>query len=216
MSDDETIAELRRLEALANEDADDGVDDEPQLDLFDRPRAKRKVNAIMRRAFDDLDADIYAEKRYRRHRRQRFVRTMRMLPGTVGPWHGYCASCGSKMSRDELESGKGARRARSVTCRGCLGVDSAYKKASVEVERKARYVDELGRPMVLKGTPRMLPIYGERYDGASLEWPKCENLSACMKELILACGAKDAPGMSCPKGCAHRIGASPVTESSAR
>jgi hypothetical protein len=170
-------------------DEDELVDEEDDDDPPAQPSGprKRRVNAIMRRAFDDLDANIYAGKRARRHRRQRFVRAMRKLAG-------LCASCGTKLDPTD-----------GVTCARCLHVDSAYKRTSTEVEAKAKWVDEFGRPMLLKFQPRMLPIYGERYDGGSPEWPKCSRLADCLTEIVRACGAKDPPGASCPRDCKERV-----------
>jgi hypothetical protein len=162
--------------------SDEGAKSEP-------PAGRRAPTAKMRRAFDDLDPVIYAEKRWRRHRRQRFVRFLRKVAG-------LCASCGEKLSRDN----------DGVTCPRCLGVDKAYKVGAKETVTIARFVDEFGRPMRLKGTPKMLPVIGPRYDGSDPDWPACENLSACMTELVLACGAKEAPGASCPEGCGSRHG----------
>lgn len=135
----------------------------------------------MRRKFDD--AATHAEKRRKRHRRQRFVRWLRKVAG-------LCASCG-----DRLPS-RGP-----VTCQSCLTTDKKYKSGIGETLATARFTDELGRPMPLKGTPKMLPVIGPRHDGDDLDWPECEHLPACLRELVLACGAKEAPGASCPRGC---------------
>lgn len=161
----------------------DALEDDLEAETTAEP-AKRSPTAKMRRAFDDLDPLIYAEKRWRRHRRQRFVRFLRKLAG-------LCASCGERLAKD-LEG---------VTCGRCLGVDKAYKVDAKETVTVARYVDELGRPMRMKGSPKMLPVIGPRHDGDDLDWPECVNLGECMMELVLACGAKEAPGASCPKDC---------------
>lgn len=168
----------------------DEDDDAPPL----RPKVKRQVNAKMRRAFDDLDPIVHARKLEVRHRRQRFIRFLRINARR-------CASCGGPMGAPpELPPGK----KKPVTCERCLRVDSAYKKSSVETRAIAKWKDEHGRPMVLAFTPRMLPVFGQRYDGDEPGWPECANLSACELELVKACAPKDAPGMSCPKDCAAR------------
>jgi len=157
----------------------------PVVERQEQPAKKREVRAKMRRAFDDLDMEVYQAKRDRRHRRQRFIRALRKLAG-------ICASCGGSLVG-----------ADGITCVWCLSVDGAYKRERPIVEAEARYIDEFARPMRLKFAPRMLPVIGPRYDGDDATWPPCANLSACLTEVIAACGAKDPPGASCPRHCEH-------------
>ncbi len=153
------------------------------------PAKKREVRAKMRRAFDDLDMDVYKAKRERRHRRQRLIRALRKGAG-------ICASCGGSLVGAE-----------GCTCVWCLSVDGAYKRERPMVEATAQYIDEFARPMKLRFTPKMLPVIGPRYDGDEADWPPCRNLSTCLTEVIAACGAKDPPGARCPRGCSHFIAA---------
>lgn len=144
-------------------------------------KRKRVVPPKMRRSFVDLDERTWARKRWKRHRRQRFVRLLRKLAG-------FCAACGDPSPG-------------SITCPGCLAVDRAYKVTQAVVRKTAKWTDAEGRPFRLRFETRMLPVIGERCDG--WERPACLHVAACERELIRACGPKDAPGMSCPDPCSH-------------
>lgn len=277
-------------------------EEDDQLDLFEAPAPKkRQVNAKMRRSFSDVDPETYAAKRVVRHRRQRFIRWLRLIghrcascggpievdgaapakrarppaPGLEEPrrlrpeawlWLsqrergeapqsllGLCDPDIDRVSCRELFANVLARSARKPepvapssgagvvalhphssgdcvvwraplvdppelpkTCARCLGVDSAYKKSSVIVAQAAKWRDELGRPMLVKGNPRMLPVYGQRYDGDGDGWddvwPVCAKLSECLAELVTACRPKDPAGASCPKDCGARDVGTPETQ----
>lgn len=95
-----------------------------------------------------------------------------------------CTSCGR------------ARDLEGVTCSRCLKTDKAWRKTRAVREKTAQYLDEDCQPLVLRFTPRMLPVVGERLD--------CLREDECLSELIKACGRQEAPGSSCPPGCADR------------
>ncbi len=96
---------------------------------------------------------------------------------------GLCTSCGR------------ARDLSGVTCSKCLRTDKAWRRERAQREKTAVYLDDECQPMVLRFTPRMLPVLGERKD--------CANERECLDELIRACGKHDAPGSSCPTVCPH-------------
>lgn len=95
-----------------------------------------------------------------------------------------CTSCGR------------ARDLGGVTCSRCLRTDKAWRKTRAVREKTAQYLDEDCQPLVLRFTPRMLPVPGRRLE--------CLREDECLTELIKACGRQEAPGSSCPPNCADR------------
>lgn len=116
----------------------------------------------------------FEEAREHKKRKHHRIREERMQAGV-------CTSCGRP------------RDLEGVTCSTCLRTDKAWRKTRRQREQTAQYVDDDCQPLVLRFTPRMLPIAGTRYD--------CRREDECLAELIRACGKQDAPGSSCPTGC---------------